>query len=213
MRRDKYQENILYLDSLILTLLNNMTDKFIFRFVAALSIFVVVVVFILSLKIIPKPAQMPSFMPFLPKLNAILNGTCSVLLLISLYYIKKLNITMHKRINILAFVLSSIFLVSYILFHWLSPEIRYGDINGDGKLSDAEKAIAGNTRYVYYAILIPHIILAAAVLPLILLSFYRGLQMQVEKHKKLVRWAFPIWLYVTITGVIVYLMISPYYHF
>ena len=120
---------------------------------------------------------------------------------------------MHKRINILAFVLSSIFLVSYILFHWLSPEIRYGDINGDGKLSDAEKAIAGNTRYVYYAILIPHIILAAAVLPLILLSFYRGLQMQVEKHKKLVRWAFPIWLYVTITGVIVYLMISPYYHF
>jgi putative membrane protein len=68
-------------------------------------------------------------------------------------------------------------------------------------------------RYVYFAVLIPHIILAAAVLPLILLSFYYGLQMQVEKHKKLVRWAYPIWLYVTISGVIVYLMISPYYTF
>ena len=120
---------------------------------------------------------------------------------------------MHKRINILAFILSSVFLVSYILFHWLAPETRYGDINGDGVLSPAEAETAGSIRYVYYVILITHIVLAATVLPLILLSFYRGLQMQVEKHKKLVRWAFPIWLYVTVTGVIVYLMISPYYHF
>ncbi len=190
-----------------------MTDKFIFRFVAAVSIFVFVVVFILSLKVIPKPAVMPAFMPFLPKLNAILNATCSVLLLVSLYYIKKLNINMHKRINILAFILSSLFLVSYILFHWLAPETRYGDINGDGVLSPAEIAAAGSTRYFYYVLLITHIILAAAVLPLVLLSFYRGLQMQVQKHKRLVRWTFPIWLYVTVTGVIVYLMISPYYHF
>jgi len=190
-----------------------MTDKFIFRFVAGISAFVFVVVFILSLKIIPKPAVMPSFMPFLPKLNAILNATCSILLLISLYFIKNLNIAMHKRVNILAFILSSLFLVSYIIFHWLAPETKYGDINGDGILSPIEKAEAGSTRYFYYVLLITHIILAAAVLPLILLSFYRGLQMQVEKHKKLVRWAFPIWLYVTVTGVIVYLMISPYYHF
>ena len=190
-----------------------MTDKFIFRFVAAVSVFVFVVVFVLSLKVIPKPAVMPAFMPYLPKLNAILNGTCSVLLLISLYYIKKLNITMHKRINIVAFILSSLFLVSYILFHWLAPETRYGDINGDGMVSPAEAQIAGGVRYFYYVLLITHIILAAIVLPLILLSFYRGLQMQVTKHKKLVRWAFPIWLYVTITGVIVYVLISPYYHF
>jgi putative membrane protein len=89
----------------------------------------------------------------------------------------------------------------------------YGDINGDHILSDAEKATAGSTRYIYYVILTSHIILAAIVLPLVLLSFYRGLQMQVEKHKKIVRWSFPIWLYVTVTGVIVYIMISPYYHF
>ena len=190
-----------------------MTDKFIFRFVAGVTVFVVAVVFILSLKIIPRPAVVPSFAIYLPMLNAILNGTCSVLLLVSLYFIKQGNIAVHKRINIVAFILSSVFLVSYILFHYLTPEVHYGDVDGDGKLSAAELSAVSGIRMVYFAILIPHIILAAAVLPLILLSFYRGLQMQVEKHKKLVRWAFPIWLYVTVTGVIVYLMISPYYHF
>ncbi|HEY8783150.1 MAG TPA: DUF420 domain-containing protein [Mucilaginibacter sp.] len=190
-----------------------MTDKFIFRFVAAVSVFVFTVVLILNRRLIPAPATVPSFTHYLPKLNAILNGTCSVLLLTSLYFIKQKNIKVHKRINISAFCLSSLFLVSYILFHYLAPETRYGDLNGDGKLSAAEIAKAGGTRYIYYTILTSHIILAAGVLPLILLSFYRGLQMQVAKHKKLVRWAFPIWLYVTVTGVVVYLMVSPYYHF
>ena len=190
-----------------------MTDKFIIRFVASVSAFVFLVVFILSLKILPRPAIVPSFAIFLPKLNAILNGTCSILLLTSLYFIKRKNIIIHKRINIAAFILSSLFLVSYILFHYLTPETHYGDINGDGIVSASEKFAVGGLRPLYFCILIPHIILAAIVLPLILLSFYRGLQMQVEKHKKLVRWAFPIWLYVTVSGVVVYLMIAPYYHF
>jgi putative membrane protein len=190
-----------------------MTDKFIFRFVAGVSVFVFAVVVILSMKIIPKPAVVPSVLYFLPNLNAILNGTCSILLLVSLYFIKQGNITMHKRINILTFILSSLFLVSYIGFHYLAPETKFGDLDGNGILSATEAHAAGIVRYIYYVILISHILLAATVLPLILLSFYRGLQMQVEKHKKLVRWAFPIWLYVTVTGVIVYLMISPYYNF
>ncbi len=190
-----------------------MTDKFIFRFVAAVSVFVFVVVLVLNRKLIPAPVHVPSFVVYLPMLNAFLNGTCSLLLLMSLYFIKQKKITIHKRINILAFCLSSLFLVSYILFHYLAPETKYGDANGDGVLSPAEAADVGSVRYVYYTILISHIVLAAIVLPLILLSFYRGLQMQVEKHKKLVRWSYPIWLYVTITGVIVYLMVSPYYHF
>ena len=190
-----------------------MTDKFIFRFVAAVSVFVFLVVLILNRHLIPAPATIPSFIVYLPKLNAILNGTCSILLLTSFYFIKQGNITVHKRINIFTFCLSSIFLVSYILFHYLNPETRFGDLNGDGILSPEERAAVGSIRYIYYVILTSHIILAAGVLPLILLSFYRGLQMQVEKHKKLVRWTFPIWLYVTVTGVIVYFMIAPYYPF
>ncbi|HTD39517.1 MAG TPA: DUF420 domain-containing protein [Mucilaginibacter sp.] len=190
-----------------------MTDKLIFRFVAAISVFVFLVVLILNRHLIPGPATTPSFIVYLPKLNAILNGTCSVLLLVSLYFIKQKNIAMHKRINIITFCLSSLFLVSYIVFHYLNPETKFGDLNGDGILSPEEIAAVGSLRPIYLVILTSHIILAAAVLPLILLSFYRGLQMQVEKHKKLVRWAFPIWLYVTVTGVIVYFMIAPYYPF
>ena len=190
-----------------------MTDKFIFRFVTAVSVFVFLVVLVLNRHLIPGPATIPSFIVYLPKLNAIINGICTILLLTTFYFIKQGNITVHKRINIVTFCLSALFLVSYILFHYLNPETRFGDLNGDGILSPEEKAAVGNIRYVYYVILTSHIVLAAAVLPLILLSFYRGLQMQVEKHKKLVRWTFPIWLYVTITGVIVYVMISPYYRF
>jgi putative membrane protein len=191
-----------------------MTDKFIFRFVAGITIFVIAVVILLNRHLIPGPATPPAFTPYLPLLNAILNGTCSILLLTSLYFIKNGNITVHKRLNILTFCLSSLFLVSYIMFHYLMQhDTIYGDINGDGSLSNDERNGAGSLRTVYLSLLIPHIVLAAGVLPLILLSFYRGLQMQVQKHKKLVRWTFPIWLFVTISGVVVYLMIKPYYHF
>jgi putative membrane protein len=176
-----------------------MSDKAIFRFVTGISVFVFLVVVVLNRKIIPVTIETPSFVYFLPKLNAIINGLCSVLLVISFIQIKMKNIQAHKRLNIATFILSSVFLVSYILFHYFVKETTYGG--------------TGFIRYVYYTILISHIILAAAVLPLILLSFHRGLQMQVEKHRALVRWSFPVWLYVTVTGVIVYLMISPYYTF
>ncbi len=190
-----------------------MSDKFIFRLIMGVSIFVFLVVVILNRKIIPVTIDIPRFVYFLPKLNAIINGTCSVLLLISLYFIKNKNITAHKRTNIITFMLSSLFLVSYIMFHYFAPETKFGDLNNDGVLNPQEIIASGNLRYVYYVILITHIVLAAGVLPLILLSFFRGLKMQVDKHKKLVRWTFPIWLYVTVTGVVVYIMISPYYNF
>ncbi|MGI4729843.1 MAG: DUF420 domain-containing protein [Janthinobacterium lividum] len=161
----------------------------------------------------PVPAVLPSFTYYLPMLNAVLNGTCSILLLLSLYFIKQKNIVMHKRINITAFILSSLFLVSYIIFHYLAPETKYGDLNGDHIVSEAEKMAAGSLRYVYYTILISHIILAAIVLPLVLFSFNFALQNQILRHKKIVRWTWPIWFYVTVTGVVVYLMISPYYQF
>jgi putative membrane protein len=191
----------------------NVSDKLVFRFVAGVSIFVFVVVVILSLKILPAPTVSPELLYFLPKFNAFLNGTCSLLLITSLYCITHKQVLWHKGLNIVAFLLSSLFLVSYIFFHWLGKDTFYGDLNSDHKVSDIEKAAVGNIRYVYYVILLTHIVLAAAVLPLILLSFYRGLQMEIDKHKKLVRWAYPIWLYVTITGVVVYVMISKYYNF
>jgi putative membrane protein len=191
-----------------------MTDKFIFRFVAVVTVVVILLVVLLNRHLIPGPEVAPAFTPYLPMLNAVLNATCTVLLLLSLYFIKQGNITLHKRINILTFCLSTLFLVSYVLFHYLMRnETVYGDVNGDGKVLGDEITQYGTMRKVYLTILTPHIILAAGVLPLILLSFYRGLQMQVEKHRKLVRWTFPIWLFVTASGVVVYLMIKPFYHF
>lgn len=190
-----------------------MSDKTILRGITIVSILVFALVLILNRKIIPVTIPTPSYIYFFPKLNAIINATCTVLLLLSLYFIKQKNIQAHKRINLLTFGLSAVFLISYVVFHYFAPETKFGDLNGDGNLSDIEKIATGNLRYVYYVILITHIILAAAVLPLILISFLRGLKMQVEKHRKLVRWAFPIWLYVTSSGVVVYLMISPYYNF
>ena len=176
-----------------------MNDKLVFRFISVVSIFVFLVVLILNRKVLPPPTFVPAFAYYLPLFNAFMNGTCSILLLVSLYFIRKKNIEMHKLINIITFALSSVFLVSYIMFHYFVKETHFG---GEGII-----------KLIYYFILITHIILAAGVLPLILLSFHRGLQMQVEKHKKLVLWTFPIWMYVTVTGVIVYIMISPYYQF
>lgn len=179
-----------------------MNDKSISRLIFGVSIFVFAVVVVLQSKIFnffPDKTAIPSWVLFLPKFNAIINGTCSVLLLLSLYFIRKKDISTHKKLNIITFILSSLFLVSYIIFHATGIKTTYGG--------------TGVIRTLYYFILITHIILAAIVLPLVLFSFQKGLQMQVEKHKKLVRWSYPIWLYVTVTGVIVYLMVSPYYNF
>jgi putative membrane protein len=170
------------------------------------SVVVFVAVIILNKKILPVPAEIPYFVYRLPKLNAMLNGTCSVLLLISLYFIRQKNIALHRKVNIIAFFLSSLFLVSYITYHWLAQETTF--------------PVDNPLRTPYLVILISHIILAAVVLPLILLSFWYGLKSQqpegqayIQKHRRLTRWSFPIWLYVTITGVVVYLMISPFYVF
>ncbi len=177
--------------------LNNLKEKQVFRWVLTLSIIVFVAVIILNRKILPRPEIVPSFAYYLPMLNAIINGTCTLLLIFSFRAIKRKEIETHKKINLTAFVLSSLFLVSYITYHWLANETSF--------------PIDNPIRPYYLAILISHIILAAIVLPLILISFYYGLTNQVAKHRKLTRWSFPIWLYVTVTGVIVYLMISPYY--
>lgn len=175
-----------------------MSDKKIFRIIIALSVVVFGVV--AGLYSLPKNTGIiPDWAKSLPLVNALLNGTCSVLLLASLYFIKNKNVKMHKRLNIITFILSALFLVSYIIFHSFGVETSF----------PADNPI----RPFYLVILLTHILLAAVVLPLVLISFYFGLMGKVAQHRKIAKWTFPIWLYVTVTGVVVYLMISPYYQF
>lgn len=157
---------------------------------------VVVFALVLSLHELQKTTitDMP-FTKMLPKFNAIVNGTCFILLILSLLMIKQKNIVMHKRINTLAMILSVVFLLSYVVYHLFNADTKY----------------EGEYTILYYPILASHIILAAVSLPMILFSYYRGLTNDIQNHKKLVRWTYPIWLYVTLTGVLVYVFLAPYY--
>lgn len=146
------------------------------------------------------------------KANAVINSMVAVLLLAGLFTAKQKNYELHKKIMLSAIALSVLFLLSYIAHHLLAGDTRYGDNNHDGIISLDEKALSGNLRMVYYFILITHIPLAAVILPFILFTAYRALTGEYEKHKKLVRITWPVWFYVAVTGVVVYLMISPYYN-
>jgi putative membrane protein len=130
-------------------------------------------------------------------INACINGTVSVLLIAGLITAKRRKLLQHQRIMVTAMVLSGIFLVSYICHHLFTGETKFG---GEGAI-----------RYVYYIILITHIFLAAIILPFILFTAYRALTVEYARHKKLAKITWPIWLYVSITGVLVYILISPYY--
>jgi putative membrane protein len=145
------------------------------------------------------------------KANAIINSLVAVLLLAGLFSVKQKKYELHKKIMLSAILLSVLFLLSYIAHHLLAGDTKYGDLNHDGILSIDEKILAGNLRMVYYFILITHIPLAAIILPFILFTAYRALTGEYDKHKKLVRITWPVWFYVAVSGVIVYLMISPYY--
>lgn len=167
------------------------------RIIILLSVAIPLVVAILYYVIPKENAHLVEKVSFLPKLNAIFNTAVSVLLVLALYFIKKGDIKKHKTAMLSAFVCSALFLVSYVIYHFIAPSTSFG---GEGFI-----------RYIYYFILISHIILAAVVLPFILFSFYFGLSGQTEKHKKLSKITWPMWLYVSVTGVLVYLMIAPYY--
>lgn len=172
-------------------------EKTIFSWIMVFSVIVFVVIVFLSQ--LPKASHIPEFVKLLPAFNATINGTTAMLLLFSLYNIKRKKIETHKKINLVCFVLSALFLVSYVTWHSFGVETKFPEDN--------------SFRSLYLLILITHIILAAIVLPLVLISFYFGLTNQVKRHRKITRWSFPIWLYVAVTGVVVYLMISPYYQF
>lgn len=146
------------------------------------------------------------------RINAIINSMVAALLLAGLFTVKQKKYELHKKIMLAAISLSVLFLLSYIAHHLLAGDTKFGDLNHDGIVSIDEKALAGNVRMVYYFILITHIPLAAIILPFILFTAYRALTGEYDKHKKLVRITWPVWFYVALTGVIVYIMISPYYN-
>ncbi|EKN63166.1 DUF420 domain-containing protein [Schinkia azotoformans] len=133
----------------------------------------------------------------LPFLNAVFNSFTFVFLVAALVSIKQKNIKLHKRFILAAFTTTALFLVSYVTYHGMAESTAFG---GEGII-----------RYVYYFILLTHIVLSAAIVPLALVTVARGFNMKVEKHRKIARWTMPIWLYVSLTGVLVYIMIAPYY--
>jgi putative membrane protein len=175
------------------------TEKLIFRIITITTLIVLSLVVVLHNKWLHAPLNPPYFTRYLPALNAALNGTCTLLLLASLYFILNKKVAIHKKLNLTTFILSSLFLASYILYHFFQKETKF--------------PVGSPVRPLYLILLVSHILLAGLVLPLILFSFYYALTADFVTHRKIVRFTYPIWLYVTITGVIVYFMISPYYRF
>jgi len=132
----------------------------------------------------------------LPHFNAIINSLTSIFLVLSFYMIKyKKDVKSHQILNTLSFTLGAIFLISYIIYHSSVESTSY----------------QGDSRMIYFFFLISHILLSIVVVPFVLFAFYYSLTNQIEKHKKVVKYTFPIWLYVSVSGVIVYFMISPFY--
>ena len=143
--------------------------------------------------------------------NAVIKSVVALCLVAALIAVKSKRYVLHRNIMMTAMLLSVLFLVSYICHHLLAGETRFGDSNHDGLVDAAEKAATGNSRIIYYIILGTHIPLAGIILPFILFSAYRALIGEFPRHKKLARITWPVWFYVALTGVLVYLMISPYY--
>lgn len=158
---------------------------------------------------IPIPADWD--FSFLPPFHATLNALTAVVLLFAFYQIKKKNIQLHQRAIYVAIGLSVLFLLSYVAYHFTSPETIYGDVDHDGVLSPEELAAVGTSRTLYLILLLSHIVLAALILPFILFTFIRAYTGQFHKHRRMARWVFPIWLYVAVTGPVCYYLLMPYY--
>jgi len=141
--------------------------------------------------------KLPGDFSYLPHIYAPINAMVFILLISSFIAIKKGNILLHKRLMLTSIVLSILFLLMYILYHATTAETKFPR--------------TGGVLYFYYALLISHILLSVITIPLVLRSLFYGLNGEIEKHKKFAKIAFPLWLYVAFSGVLVYIMIAPYY--
>jgi Predicted membrane protein len=184
-------------------------DKKAWTLIILLSVIVFTIVSILGR--VTVPVSLGFDVHIFAMANAVINSIVAALLLCGLIAAKSKRYFLHKRIMLTSMVLSLLFLVSYICHHLFAGEAKFGDIDHNGVLTDAERMNAGSARFIYYFILGTHIPLAGIVLPFILFTAYRALIGEFDKHRKLVRITWPIWFYVAVTGVVVYLMIRPYY--
>lgn len=168
-------------------------DKKYNKLIVVLSIVIPIVVFALFNVKIPNVEPLS----FLPPIYATINGLTAIILVIAFIAIKKKNIILHENLMTTAIWCSALFLLMYVAYHMTSDSTKFG---GEGII-----------KYVYYFILLTHIVLSIAVIPFVLITYVRAITNNFEKHKKIARITFPLWLYVAVTGVIVYIMISPYY--
>lgn len=168
-------------------------DKKYNKLIVVLSIIIPVAVAILFGVRIPNVEPLS----FLPPIYATINGLTAVILVVALIAIKKKNIVLHENLMTTALWCSVAFLVMYVAYHMTSDSTKFG---GEGAI-----------KYVYYFILLSHILLSIIVIPFVLITYVRAITNNFEKHKKIAKITFPLWLYVAVTGVIVYIMISPYY--
>lgn len=172
-------------------------EKLYNRWIIILSIVIPLVVALLFSVNLQKLGYDVEPLSFLPPIYATINGFTAILLLAAFWAVKNRKLKLHENLMKTAIGCSVLFLLMYVAYHMTSIETKYG---GEGAL-----------KYIYFFILITHIVLSIAVIPLVLISFVRALSKRFDKHRKIARITFPIWLYVAITGVVVYLMISPYY--
>lgn len=173
-----------------------MRDRYIHIAIAIVSIAIPFVIFLLFY-MKPSNVHVGFDLRILPALNASLNFTTAILLCAGYYFIRNAHIRSHRLCMITAFILSACFLISYVTYHSMTQPTHFG--------------ATGIISYIYFIILISHITLAAVIVPLVLITLTRALSARFDRHKKIARWTFPLWLYVAVTGVIVYLMLRPYY--
>jgi putative membrane protein len=176
---------------------NNLIEQKFSKFIIVVSILIPVVVAILfSVKLKDFGIHVEPF-SFLPPIYATTNGITAIVLLLAVKAIKNGNRKLHEKLMTTAIALSVLFLVMYVAYHMTADSTKFG---GEGVI-----------RFVYYFLLISHILLSITVIPLVLITYVRALATRFDRHKKIAKITFPIWLYVAVTGVIVYLMIAPYY--
>lgn len=177
-------------------------------FVSILIPVVVAILFSVKLKDLGVEVEPLSF---LPPIYATINGLTAIVLVTAVMAVRRGNRKLHERLMTFAIGLSVTFLVMYVAYHMTSDNTRFGDVDHDGEMSVEEIASVGSMRLVYFFILITHIILSVAIIPMVLFTYVRALSERFDKHRKLGKITYPIWLYVAVTGVVVYFMISPYY--